>query len=101
MELGRGSPSLTERCDELDEQCGRTCGILRVCSTNRVLSSLNGFMVCRRIFWRKDSDEDGLHQQDRTLASMEHHYLERGYGDREEGRGRGCYVNGREGGGAQ
>ena len=86
MELGRGAPSLTERCDELDEQCRRTCQIVRVWSTDRILSSLNGAAAWRRIFGCKGMDWDGLHQPDGALVSMVHHSLNRVSGDREEGR---------------
>ena len=57
-EFDRGSPSLTQRCDELDEQCRRTCGILRVWSTDRCLSSLNGSMVRRGSTWYMGMDGD-------------------------------------------
>ena len=84
-----------EPCDELDEQCTRTCKILRVYSTNRALSSLNGVATRSRVFWRKRADEDDLHQRDRTSASMEHHSLERVSGENEEGRGQGSEGIGR------
>ena len=70
-EFYRGSPSLMERCDELDEQCMRTCRILRVWLTDHVPSSLNGIMAWRRSLWHKDSDRDGPSHWDRNLASME------------------------------
>jgi hypothetical protein len=86
-EFDRGSPSLMEGCDELDEQCTRTCGILRVWLTDRVLSSLNGIMVWRGTFWRKGMDGDGLRHRDRDLASMELQKFSEGSWVQEEERG--------------
>lgn len=90
-ELNSGSPGLTERCDELDEQCTRTCGILRVWLTDRVLSSLNGIMAWRRRIWRKDSDGDDPSHRDRAPSSMEHPSLSRVCGRMEKRYGKGCY----------
>ena len=86
-EFDRGSPSLMEQCDELDEQCTRTCRILRVCLTDRVHSSLNGTMVCRGTFWRKGMDGDGPSHRDRNLASMELQKFSEGSWAEEEERG--------------
>ena len=87
-EFDRGSPSLMERCDKLDEQCTQTCRILRVWSTDRVLSSLNGFMAWRRIFWHHGLDEGTPSHPERTLASMEQQYFgrDRGRTGKVEGR---------------
>ena len=85
-ELDRGSPSWTEWCDELDEQCTRTCRILRVWLTECVPSSLNGFIASRGTFWRDGMDGDGPSHRDRDHASMElHMFME--LSCREEGRG--------------
>jgi hypothetical protein len=91
---------MMEQCDELDEQCTRTCRILRVCLTDRVPSSLNGIMVSRGTFWRKGMDGEGPHQRDGALVSMVHHSLDRVSGDREEGRRLGVTRIGKGGGGA-
>jgi hypothetical protein len=94
-EFDRGSPSLTERHEELDDQCRRTCEILRVWSTGRVLSSLNGFMAWRRIFWRKETDGDGLLHRGRTPVSMEHRFFAECSRENGEGRGRSFCGGGR------
>ena len=78
---------MTNQDDELDEQCTRTCEILRVWSTERVPSSLNGFVVWRWTLGRKGADGDGLRHRKRTPASMEHHSLERVSVEKEKGEG--------------
>mgnify|MGYP005824465315 CR=1 FL=1 len=100
-EFDRASPSLMEQCDELDEQCTRTCRILRVCLTDHVPSSLNGIMAWRRSLWHKDSDRDGPSHRDRASVSTELQSSWSCLGDRGKEEGRGCYGNGREGGGAE
>ena len=85
-EFDRGSPSLTERREELDEQCWRTCKIVRVWSTERVLSSLNGFVVWRGTLWHKGADGDGLRHRERAPASMEQQQFGESFGEIVEGR---------------
>ena len=87
-EFDRGSPSLTERREELDEQCWRTCKIVRVWSTERVLSSLNGFVVWRGTLWRKGADGDGLCHWEQAPASMERQHFQDCFGETKEGRGK-------------
>ena len=77
---------MTEQCGELDEQCTRTCGILRVWLTDRVLSSLNGTMVCRGTFWRKGMYGDGPSHRERAPASMEQQQFGESFGEIVEGR---------------
>ena len=85
-EFDRGSPSLTQRCDELDEQCRRTCGILRVWSTDHGLSSLNGSMVRKGSSWCKGMDGGALSLRERALASMEQQHFVDEFGKNREGR---------------
>ena len=77
-ELDRGSPSWTERCGELDEQCTRTCEILCVWSTERVLSSLNGTTTWSRTFEHKDLDGGVVSRREQALVSMEQQQFEEG-----------------------
>jgi hypothetical protein len=55
---------------------------------DRVLSSLNGFMAWRRIFWREVSYEDDPSHRDQASVSMELQSSWRGLGERRKGDGR-------------
>ena len=77
-ELNKTSPNLTEQRDELDEQCRRTCRILRVWLMDRVLSSLNGAVAWRGALGRKGTDGDGLRHREQAPASMEQQQIEEG-----------------------
>ena len=75
-----------EWCRELDEQCTRTCEILRVWSTEHVPSSLNGIMTWSRTFERKDLDGGVLSRWEQALVSMEQQQFEEGSWQNKDGR---------------
>ena len=79
-----------ERCGEVEEQCTRTCEILRVWSTERVPSSLNGATTWSRTFEHKDLDGGVVSRREQALVSMEQQQFEEGswqnkHGRRQEG----------------
>ena len=75
-----------EWCGEVEEQCTRTCEILRVWSTERVPSSLNGATTWSRTFEHKDLDGGVVSRREQALVSMEQQQFEEGSWQNKDGR---------------